>query len=208
MLIDPTRSLKINRSRPTIGVIAGWQAYTGTLSSFLDRVFQGILASVSDRDCNVLLGCGTGLPYGVGFGKPAWPMVSPDVSFVPVGPWNCDGLIVLNPIGYASQVEFLEQLVKSRYPVVFTARIPDAAVMTIDNYDGIRQAVDHLVAHGHRRIAYISGRQGRLDSDSQNRWQAYRDSIQHHGIAYDQNLVAAGSHTFDGGQQAIGQNFK
>lgn len=152
-----------------------------------------------------MLGCGAGLPYGVGFGKPAWPIESSDVSFVPVGPWNCDGLIVLNPIGYASQVEFIDRLVMSHYPVVFTAKILDAAVMTIDNYDGIRQAVDHLVAHGHRRIAYISGRQGRLDSDSQNRWKAYRDGIQHHGIAYDQNLVATGFHTFDGGQQAIGQ---
>lgn len=205
MPIEFSRPRVIAGNRPTIGVLAGWQVYTGTLNSFLDRVFQGIIAGAADQDCNLILACGFGPPYSAGFGRPAWPIASPEVDYLPVGPQNCDGLIVVNPIGYPCQVEFIDQLVKSRFPAVFTGEIPGAAVMTVENYDGIRQAVDHLVAHGHRRIAYVSGRHGYIDSDSQNRRQAYLDGIHQHGIAYDPDLEAVGHQNVAGGKQAIGQ---
>ena len=196
------RPFKTLRSRPTIGVLSGWQAYTGTLHSFLDRVFQGIITRAADRECNLLIGCGTGRPYGVSFGRPAWPLHSPEVDFIPVGPWNCDGLIIVPAIGYASQTEYVNQLIKQRYPMVFVGDIQAAPSASADNYGGVREAVDHLVAHGHRRIAYISGRHGGLDGDSQRRLQGYLDGLQHNGIGIDPNLISPGFHSIVGGRQA------
>ena len=85
---------KSSANRPTIGVLAGWEVYAGTIDSFLGRVFRGIQAAAQDLDCNLLLAC------GIDSGKPAWPLNSPDVDFVPVGPWNTDGLIIASPYNF------------------------------------------------------------------------------------------------------------
>jgi LacI family transcriptional regulator len=45
--------------------------------------------------------------------------------------------------------------------VVFIDRAPvnlDADVVLVDDFAGARMAVDHLVRHGHRRIAYVGDR--------------------------------------------------
>ena len=73
---------------PTIGVLAGWPVYTGTPDSFLGHVFRGIQAAARHHNCNLLMAC------GIDAGKPAWPLLSPEVDFVPVGPENTDGLIL------------------------------------------------------------------------------------------------------------------
>jgi len=189
--------------RPTIGVLVGWQVYSGTFDSFLDRVFHGILAGVAERECNLMLACGTGLPYGVGFGRPAWPFTSPVVDFIPVGPWNCDGLIILPPIATPSQADYANELIRQKYPLIFSEKIENAGAVTVDNYGGIMQAMDHLVAHGHRRIAFIHGCHGSIDEDSRIRFQAYREALQKHGLVYAPGLVASGYHSKTGGQQAM-----
>ena len=78
----------------------------------------------------------------------------------------------------------------------------EGTAVTADNRSGIKQAIDHLVSHGHRRIAFISGRAD-VDGDSRIRLQAYHEGLQRHGIAYDPNLVANGYHNKVGGRQAM-----
>ena len=196
---------RILRNRPTIGVLVGWQVYTGMMDSFLDVVFQGILNCAAERDCNVLLACGAGLPYGVSYGKPAWPMISSDNDFVPVGPWNCDGLIILNPIGSENHHLYAKELIQKGYPVVFTENYSIGTAVVVDNQSGIDQAFDHLVAHGHRRIAFISGREEDIEGDSGKRYQAYLSGLQRYGLEFQPELVAPSYHTFLGGQQAMSQ---
>ena len=198
----PGRTL---RNRPTIGVLAGWQVYTGMLDSFLDLVFRGILAGAVEKDVNVLLACGTGQPYGTGIGRPAWPLISLDSDFIPVGPWNCDGLIILNPISTAEQRRYVNDLIKSGYPAVNTANYAVGAAVVADNQSGIDQAFDHLVAHGHRQIAFIQGRDDDVDGDSGKRFEAYLSGLHRYGMEYHPELVAASYHTYPGGQQAMSQ---
>ena len=63
------------RGRLTIGVLAGWQVYAGTLDSFLGHVFRGIQAAARDRECNLLMACGVGSARDVGRVRPAWPFL-------------------------------------------------------------------------------------------------------------------------------------
>jgi hypothetical protein len=91
----PMRKYKHNR--PTIGILS-YQAYSRTLDSFLENVFRGILAAAHDRECNLILSCGVGPPYDINLGRIAWPLVMPDADFVPVGPWNTDGLVAVPPL--------------------------------------------------------------------------------------------------------------
>ena len=74
----------------------------------------------------------------------------------------------------------------------------------MDNEGGVRQAVEHLVKHGHRRIAFIAG--DPLDhGDSTFRLQAYRKAIEEFEADSDPRLVAYGYHYREGGRKAMEQ---
>src|SRR4051794_18867782 len=58
-------------------------------------------------------------------------------------------------------------------------------VVLPDNRTGVDQAVDHLVAHGHTRIAWAGFP---LIRDMRERYQAYQDALRRHGIEPDPAL--------------------
>lgn len=51
---------------------------------------------------------------------------------------------------------------------------------------GVCQAIDHLVAQGHQRIAFIGGHTEH--SATRERWQGYRESMTRHGLGYQRLL--------------------
>jgi DNA-binding LacI/PurR family transcriptional regulator len=67
----------------------------------------------------------------------------------------------------------------------------------IDNFEGSRQVVGHLIALGHRRIAYIGDRFG-YGSDSE-RFSGYRAALDEAGIPFDPSLVVHGDGRVEGG---------
>jgi len=87
-----------------------------------------------------------------------------------------DGLVVLSP--YADQPGFLTDNLPAGLPVVMiNTRVPDGAypVLNIDNHGGAVTMMRHLVAAGHRRIAFIAGPQGNFDAAE--RLRGYRDAL-------------------------------
>ncbi|MFE1246446.1 LacI family DNA-binding transcriptional regulator [Streptomyces sp. NPDC058735] len=70
-----------------------------------------------------------------------------------------------------------------------------------DNYGGARQAVEHLLSHGRRRIAHITGR---LDVyGAQRRIDGYRDALRDAGLGEVDTLIEPGDFTEDGGLRAM-----
>ena len=57
------------------------------------------------------------------------------------------------------------------------------ASVTVDDYQGMRAAVEHLLALGHRRIAYLG--EGSQAYWSRRRYSAYRDALEDAGIEAD-----------------------
>ncbi len=55
---------------------------------------------------------------------------------------------------------------------------------------GIKELVDHLIKHGRRHIAFVSGPKGNADADE--RLSYYREALEENGITYDPSLVAYG----------------
>ena len=184
--------------RPTIGVLAGWQVFTGTPDSFLRHVFLGIQAAAHDRNCNLLMAC------GIDSGQPAWPLVSPEVAFVPVGPWNTDGLIIVSPFASEAGDRYAKDLIASGFPAIYAGDRDAGPAVVADNAGGIRQALEHLVEHGHRQIAFVAGRQAE-HGDSGVRLRAFEAELHALNLPFDLNLIAFGSHTNEGGRQAIQQ---
>ena len=192
---------------PTIGVLAGWQVYERYVHGFLDLVLHGIHAEAQNQGCNLLLACGLGHASSPIRLKPAWPVASPENDFVPVGPWNTDGLIAINPLLTTERSQYIQQVIAEGHPVVFVGPGEKGASVGIDNESGIRQAIKHLVQHGHQRIAFIAGHENNeIDADSLLRLQAYRQAVQAYGLESDPRLIVHGYHDIVRGRQAMQKN--
>jgi len=196
--------------RPTIGVLAGWQFYwTATPLSYLNPIFRGITLAAHDLGCNLLLSCGMGTsatptdPL-----RPAWPELSSDSDFVPIGPWNTDGLIAVNPLHSTARSTYLRDLIASDSPVVFIGAGEHGPTLVADNRAGLIEAMRHLVDHGHQRIAFIAGSADDLDGDSGDRLRAYQTAVQTYHLADQPELIAYGRHVIDGGYAAMQQILK
>lgn len=199
------RTQPYKHNRPTIGVLAGWRVYTGTLDTFLGPVYQGTRAAAHDLGCNLLLSCSVDVGIGQGAPRPAWTVPLPDVDFIPVGPWNVDGLLIVGRFSSEPTASYLQHLVAERYPIVFVGAGEKGPTVMADNEGGIRQAMAHLIEHGHRRIAFIAGYQRDGDGDSARRLNAYHAALQEHGLEIDPHLLAYGSHSTGGGRLAMEQ---
>lgn len=176
--------------RPTLGVLLGWEAYAWILHGFVRLVFRGIQTAARARDCNLLLSCGVyrGTSYQM---HPAWPTQLPDTRFLPVGPWNTDGLIVLTPLLSPERSAYIQQVVASGHPVVFIGPGEGRPAVIPDNAGGVHEAVAHLVEHGHRRILFVGDR-GKEGEDMWERFGAYQAAIREFGLADDPALVLEG----------------
>ncbi len=192
-------------ARPTIGVLVGWHVYwTPTPYSYLNAIFRGISAAVKDQDCNFLLAYGMGAPTDPTDPlHPAWPTLDKDADFAPVGPWNTDGLIVVNPLISETRSRYIHGLIEAGHPVVFIANGEGEPAIVADNAGGISQAISHLIAHGHDRIAFIAGALEDVEGDSGDRLSAYQASLREFGLSTDPHLLAYGYHTFESGYAAM-----
>jgi LacI family transcriptional regulator len=103
-----------------------------------------------------------------------------------------------------SDAELIDQVDQAGVPVVvFGRRIPelDTVCVHLDNEAGGRIATDHLLRHGHRRIAHIAG--PLRFPDARHRLQGYREALDAAGIAYDDHLVVEGDFREGGGRAAM-----
>ncbi len=197
--------MKRDGTRPTIGFLSTYSVYEGTsIDSYAHALLQGICAAARERDCNLLLGCGISLPGSPRASRTVWAVPGAGVDFVPIGPWNCDGLIIVPDDLSDAQFEYVQALMRSGYPIILTTTEKPGPVVAVDNAGGIRQAFDHLWQHGHRRIAFIAGKSGH-GGDSAERLAAYRQALRDAGVEEDPHLIAFGEHRREDGRLAMQQ---
>jgi len=102
-----------------------------------------------------------------------------------------DGIIVTSSRVGALYLPLLEELnvpivlVNDQYPGEFVHSV------MIENVEGARAAVEHLIGLGHRRIAYVGDRLG-YQSDAE-RLAGYKDALKRGGIEFRAALVKEGN---------------
>lgn len=189
----------------TVGVLAAWHVYEGAaIDGYLHTLLQGVRAAALARGCHLLVACGVAPPPPPRVMTPAWPLPMPDAQFVPVGPWNCDGLIVVPNTLSTERLRYVHDLIAGGYPIVFAGAPELRPAVVVDNVGGIAQAIAHLIAHGRRQIAFVAGGVTR-SGDSTERLQAYQDALRRYSISLDTRLIAYGDQADDveSGRQAM-----
>jgi LacI family transcriptional regulator len=112
-----------------------------------------------------------------------------------------DGLIVV-PAGPDQSYLIAER--RAGTALVFVDRPPsflDADSVVTANLDGARTAVDHLIKHGHRRIAYLGDLHG--ISTAVERYDGYKQALNHSDIALDEGVVRQGLHTMEAAREQL-----
>ncbi len=196
-------SSTFKRDRPAIGILTGRAILEGAPGdNYRVSVIRGIQAAARLHGCHLLMSWGIRPITDINHIYPAWPAVSNLTDFVPVGPWNSDGLIVFTPLDFTQDSHYLQDLNSHGYPILFVATGEAGPTISVDNAMGIHQAMKHLVEHGHRRIAFIAGMP--IDpGDSAARLQAYHGAVAEFGLEADARLVEWGWHYYPEGYKAM-----
>jgi signal transduction histidine kinase/DNA-binding LacI/PurR family transcriptional regulator/CheY-like chemotaxis protein len=178
---DPAGSPVPPRKRPTLGLLTS-RLDRGFHRAALMRIAEGARASGANLIC-----------FDGGVLAPAGTAAAANALYDLVGPAAVDGLIIwasaLDWIVDATQMDaFCRRF--SPLPVVSVGRafagIPSVLV---DNYQGMRDAVSHLIEdHGYRRIAFLRGPKGAQEEVL--RFRAYRDALTAHNLPVAAELIS------------------
>jgi DNA-binding LacI/PurR family transcriptional regulator len=114
-----------------------------------------------------------------------------------------DGVAIMTS---ESDPALVAELTRRNIPTVFmdTGKPgPHCANIRVDYGQGIQEAVQHLIALNHRRIAFITGPMNL--ASAQTRYSTFVSSLKAHGL-FDQTLIEKGNHRIEGGAMAM-RNF-
>lgn len=112
-----------------------------------------------------------------------------------------DGVAVLT---FGMEELLLQHMTFRDVPLVFVdvgPCKPRISNIRIDYLHGIRQAVQHLAALRHHRIAFISGSRGLRPAIA--RREAFLHTIEEIGLEADPELLREGNHTIEGGMREV-----
>ena len=105
----------------------------------------------------------------------------------PIAWAKADGIITITT---AVSEGYVERARTASKPVVLlSSPQPDEQSIPLvrpDNRAGARMAVDHLVEHGHTRIGFVGNR---AHSDVHERYEAFQDTLETHGLKADPKLL-------------------
>jgi DNA-binding LacI/PurR family transcriptional regulator len=100
--------------------------------------------------------------------------------------------------------ECLSEVGASKLPIVYAGAnrsIEGVRNLRINYLTGMRDAVKHLAAFGHRRIGYLSGQLAW--SSMRMRYEALRKAMRLVGVTFDKEIIAECDHTLEGGAHGM-----
>ena len=110
-----------------------------------------------------------------------------------------------NRVGMPAFARWAERFARAPF-VALGVPVPGMYSVSVGGRTGIREVVSHLVqAHGRRRIAFVRGPTSSVDAEE--RYEAYREALQEHGLALDSRLVLDGAYHRESGSIAVKELF-
>jgi LacI family transcriptional regulator len=109
-------------------------------------------------------------------------------------------------VTFGLEETLFDELKSRNIPLVFIdvgPGLPRVSNIKIDYLNGIRQAVQHLAALRHSRIAFISGPLSLKSAVARQR--AFIESMEEIGLSVNPRYLIEGNHTMEGGMDALKQ---
>ncbi len=173
---------KCNNSdaRPTIGYL------TPAVHDNYQQQWSGVVDAAQEFDANLLCFLGGALSNSWEFQAQA------NVIYDLVASENVDGLVSwASSIGNFVTDDEIRDFHERYHPlpiVTIGKAVEGFPGLMMENYDGMSEAIVHLIkVHGCRRLAFISGPKNHFQA--QERYRAYVETLEAHGIPLDPNLV-------------------
>ncbi len=183
---DLARSLRHGRSSMTLGLVI-----EDFGNPFYSAIAQAVEAVARARGYMVITGCCDEDP------------VREHELVVALLRRRVDALVLV-PAARENGHAWLARELGADTPVVFLDRPPrgiEADAVLVDNLGGARSAVEHLLAHGHRRIAYVSDPPELFTA--QQRLEGYLDALAAAGVAADPCLIRMQASDADGAEASV-----
>jgi DNA-binding LacI/PurR family transcriptional regulator len=118
-----------------------------------------------------------------------------------LAPWHCDAVLVLGEI--SGRPRLIEGLRAVREPVVAMWQGPSPTwfpTVDVDDTRGVELGLEHLVALGHKHIAFVSAR---LPGDNPEREQAYLDFMARAFGGVPEGYLQRCENSLAGGERAL-----
>ncbi|MEH7301048.1 LacI family DNA-binding transcriptional regulator, partial [Neobacillus drentensis] len=174
------KSLKVKQSR-LIGILI-----SDISNSFISKVVKGIESTLSEKGYNVLL-CSTDSD------------VEKEKEYLKVLMGKrIDGLIISS----SGAGNHYDDLLKAKVPLVFLNRCPEhlpSNMVKTNNIKGAYMATEHLIKHGYKKIAIITGPM--QYSTGRDRYIGYKRALEDYAISYHDELVLEGDFTIESGYE-------
>ncbi|HET7902059.1 MAG TPA: LacI family DNA-binding transcriptional regulator [Candidatus Nanopelagicales bacterium] len=184
-VVSPAASRLASGRAGSIAVITPWIARW-----YFGRVLSGIEKVLAGSDLDLLLSS---------IGDPSETHLVPPHRKLRR---RVDGFLV---ISLSTDTEGVSEIFESDVPVALIDTERDGCwSVGIDDVNGARMAVQHLINLGHERIGLISGRVMPTPfRPEENRWRGYHDTLVEAGLPVEPDLEACGHFTIQGGEQAM-----
>ena len=178
---DKPTSTGLRNGRLTIGYLAL------SISEDLSYArWSGVADTAWKQGANLICFRGGPLHEPIGLYRQAAPLYDlpgPEI----VDGWVVGNVVADSPASFAKFRDFCAK--QSGLPMVsIRESLPEIPHVPLDNYQGMREAMVHLVeVHGYRRIAFLRGPEPH--PYAQERYRAYTDVLKEYGLPFDPNLV-------------------
>lgn len=189
------RSRRFGNKPPRIGFVVDWLEDT-----YQSAVLAGAVEAARSAGASLIA-----LPGGIlgGSGKNG---AGRNQIYELISPRKYDGLVVMtgtlgNHLGEDVVSALCADFPRERVCSVAIA-LRESSTVLIDNRRGMQSAIEHLIRdHGHTRIAFIRGPSANMEAEE--RYWAYKDVLEAHGLPFDENLVVGGDFHRESGALAI-----
>jgi DNA-binding LacI/PurR family transcriptional regulator/signal transduction histidine kinase len=196
---DGKKNTSSKKRRPTIGLLIDNLYGVG---GYQPAVWSGAAEAARERDANLIC-----FPGGTLGHSPVDPFIAQaNRLYDLVTADSVDGLVICSNTlsSYVGPEKF--QAFCTRYSSIpaVSVGLPlrDTPLVSVDNREGIRDAIVHLVQHhGYRRIAFIRGPEGHTEAVI--RYDAYAQTLAECEVPLDPDLVAPGDFLAATGVAAI-----
>jgi LacI family transcriptional regulator len=158
--------------------------------AFLPEVLRGVGKAVQENDYRVLI-------HSVS------DVALPDAYIGLVREKHIDGIILSGP---RSDDQQLLRLRKENFPIVLLGQLPGSNIpfVDVDNVGAAKQAVEHLIGLGYRRIGIITNASLEYTA-AFDRLTGYRQMLKEANILLDEQLVRYGNFSEESGRLAMTQ---